>query len=90
MAIKEYFKLEIFSLLISVFVVLGCTALANEVEAILDKFGYLWLMGAAYIFIGYSAQSILVFFMGKAGKVAGLEAVAAKESAALNGETKTE
>lgn len=68
MAMREYFKLEIFSLLISFLVVCGCTFLSSEVEKALDKIGYLWLMGFAYIFIGYSAQSLLVAFMGRGQK----------------------
>jgi heme/copper-type cytochrome/quinol oxidase subunit 2 len=68
MAIKEYFKLEIFSLLIAFFVVIGCSFISSEVQAALVKIGYEWLMGAAYVSIGYSAQSLLVFVMGKAAK----------------------
>lgn len=68
MATKEYFKLEIFSLLLSLFVVIGSSFLSSEVQSILEKIGYAWLMGLAYIAIGYSAQSILIFVMGKAAK----------------------
>lgn len=68
MAIKEYFRLEIFSILISLFVVLACSFISSEVEAALAKIGYEWVIGGAYIAIGYSAQSLLVFFMGKAAK----------------------
>lgn len=68
MALREYFKLEIFSLFISFGVVIGCAFLSDEVEKALDKIGWLWLMGFAYVFIGYSAQSLLVAFMGKGQK----------------------
>ncbi len=69
MAIKEYFKVEIFSLLIALFVVIGCAFISSEVEAALTKIGYEWLLGGAYIMIGYSAQSLLIFMVGKANKV---------------------
>jgi uncharacterized membrane protein YdjX (TVP38/TMEM64 family) len=67
--IREYFKAEVFSLLIALFVVIGCSIISNEVESILSKLGYEWLLGAAYISIGYSAQSILIFVMGKTAKI---------------------
>lgn len=67
--VKQYLKIEFFSLLISLFVVIGCSVIADEVGIILTKLGYEFLLGAAYIMIGYSAQSILIFATGKTAKI---------------------
>lgn len=63
--LKEYFKLEVFSILISVIVVFVAILVKAEVQQ-LEAVGK-WL-GLAFVAIGYMGQSILIFVMGKAGK----------------------
>lgn len=64
--IKEYFKLEIFSILISIIVVIVCLFASTELKQIqiLGK----WL-GLGFMAIGYMGQSLLIFFMGKVNKI---------------------
>ena len=62
----EYFKIERFSILISVIVCGVCLIIKAEITQ-LEQVGK-WL-GLAFIAIGYMGQSLLVFAMGKANKV---------------------
>lgn len=64
----EYFKIERFSILISV-VVVGVSLIVKAEITQLEQVGK-WL-GLAFMAIGYMGQSLLVFFMGKATKVLG-------------------
>ena len=61
----EYFKLERFSILISV-VVVGVSLIVKAEITQLEQVGK-WL-GLAFMAIGYMGQSLLVFVMGKAEK----------------------
>lgn len=61
----KYWKLERFSILISVIVVSGALIAKTEI-AQLEQVGK-WL-GLSFVAIGYMAQSIVVKFMGKAQK----------------------
>ena len=65
LTLKNYFKLEVFSILISLLVVVVAVIVKHEV-AQLEQAGK-WL-GLAFMTIGYMGQSILVFVMGKASK----------------------
>lgn len=62
---KKYFKLEIFSIIISFIFVIACVIASQEIKQ-LESVGK-WL-GLAFVAIGYMGQSILIFFMGKASK----------------------
>lgn len=64
--LAQYFKLEIYSILISVVVVI--VALIVKVEIRQLEFAGKWL-GLAFMAIGYMGQSLLIFVMGKANKV---------------------
>ena len=61
----EYFKIERFSILISV-VVVGVSLIVKAEITQLEQVGK-WL-GLAFMAIGYMGQSLLVFVMGKAEK----------------------
>ena len=61
--ILKYWRLERFSILISVIVVIGALIAKTEI-AQLEQVGK-WL-GLSFVAIGYMAQSIVVKFMGKA------------------------
>ena len=63
--IWKYFRIEMFSILISVCVVIVALIARNEVKQ-LQQVGS-WL-GLSFVAIGYMAQSIVVSFMGKAQK----------------------
>lgn len=63
--IVKYWKLERFSILISVIVVIGALIAKSEISQ-LEQVGK-WL-GLSFVAIGYMAQSIVVKFMGKAQK----------------------
>lgn len=63
--IREYLRLERFSILISVIMVAGCLLIKHEI-AQLEAAGK-WI-GLAFISIGYMGQSLLIFVMGKASK----------------------
>lgn len=67
----DYLKLEIYSILISISMAVGSSFVGNEIEAVLEKIGYSWLLGLCFITIGYMGQSLLIAFMGKASKVIG-------------------
>lgn len=60
-----YLKIERFSILISLIVVLCCTLASQEIEQL--KLAGNWL-GLGFVGIGYLAQSILIKAMGKAQK----------------------
>lgn len=62
----KYLRVEIFSILISVCVVVVALIARNEVRQ-LQQVGS-WL-GSSFVAIGYMAQSIVVSFMGKAQKI---------------------
>ena len=66
--LKDYFKLEIFSICISLVVVI-CAVIASQEIKQIEQAGK-WL-GLAFVTIGYMGQSLLVFFMGKASKAIG-------------------
>lgn len=63
--IKDYLKLEVFSIAIS-FVVVLCAVIASQEIKQLEQVGK-WL-GLAFVTIGYMGQSLLIFVMGKASK----------------------
>lgn len=63
---KQYFKLEMFSIFISVVVIAVALIIKTEIKQ-LEQVGK-WL-GLAFMAIGYMGQSLLVFVMGKANKV---------------------
>jgi cytochrome bd-type quinol oxidase subunit 2 len=62
----KYWRMERFSIIISVIVVVVCLIARQEVKQ-LQQVGN-WL-GLAFVAIGYMAQSIVVSFMGKAQKI---------------------
>lgn len=62
----KYLKAEVFSILISVFVVIACVFASKEIKQ-LEQVGN-WL-GLGFVSIGYMGQSILVKFIGKAEKI---------------------
>lgn len=62
----KYLRIERFSIALSVCVVIAAVIISQEIKQ-LEQVGK-WL-GAAFIAIGYMAQSIIVKFMGKAEKV---------------------
>ena len=66
--IKDYLKLEVFSISIS-FVVVLCAVIASQEIKQLEQVGK-WL-GLAFVTIGYMGQSLLIFVMGKASKTIG-------------------
>ena len=68
--IGEYFKLEIFSIFISVIVVFVGVLVKHEIQQ-LEQIGG-WL-GVAFVAIGYMGQSLLIFVMGKASKKIGAD-----------------
>lgn len=64
--IRQYLKLELFSILISMVVLVVCIVIKSEIKQ-LEQVGK-WL-GLAFMSIGYMGQSLLIFVMGKANKV---------------------
>jgi len=64
--IRQYLKLELFSILISMVVLVVCIVIKSEIKQ-LERVGK-WL-GLAFMSIGYMGQSLLIFVMGKANKV---------------------
>ena len=65
-SIEGYFKLEMFSIAISFIVSAACVFGSTQIMQIevLNKWIYF-----AYIAIGYTGQSLLIAFMGKAQKI---------------------
>lgn len=61
--LKGYFKVEMFSILISI-IVSGVAVIASQEIKQLEQIGN-WL-GLAFVAIGYMGQSLLIAFMGKA------------------------
>lgn len=61
----EYFKLERFSIYISIIVAFVAVMVKSEIKQI-EQAGK-WL-GVAFVAIGYMGQSLLIFVMGKAQK----------------------
>ena len=64
--ILKYLKLEMFTITISVIVVTVAIIVKQEIEQ-LESVGK-WL-GLAFVAVGYMAQSLLIFTMGKAANV---------------------
>lgn len=64
--IAKYLKIERFTIIISLMVVFVAILIKQEIKQI-EAAGK-W-MGIAFIAIGYMGQSLLIFAMGKAGKV---------------------
>jgi len=64
--IKQYLKLESFSIAISFVVIIVALLIKHEITQ-LEAAGK-WL-GLAFMTIGYMGQSLLIFVMGKANKV---------------------
>lgn len=69
-SIKQYFKMEMFSIAISLIVCVVAVVISQEIKqiAVAGK----WL-GLAFMAIGYMGQSLLIFVMGKANKVVNAE-----------------
>lgn len=67
-SIGQYLKLEKFSILVSLIVVIVCLIAKTEITQ-LEHVGK-WL-GLAFVAIGYMGQSLLVWGMGKASKQIG-------------------
>lgn len=68
--IVKYFKVEVFSILISIVVVVVCVMASQEIKQ-LEQIGK-WL-GLGFVSIGYMGQSLLIAWMGKASNVAGTD-----------------
>lgn len=64
--IGQYFKIEVFSIAISLIVCFVAILVKSEIQQ-LEQVGK-WL-GLAFMAIGYMGQSLLIFVMGKANKV---------------------
>ncbi len=64
--IVKYFKVEVFSILISVIVVIVSVLISQEIKQ-LEQVGK-WL-GLGFMAIGYMGQSLLIALMGKAVNV---------------------
>lgn len=64
--IGQYLKIERFTIMISIIVVIIAVIVKQEIKQ-LEAVGK-WL-GVAFIAIGYMGQSLLIFTMGKASKV---------------------
>ena len=62
----KYWRMERFSIIISVIVVVVCLIARQEVKQLQQVVNWL---GLAFVAIGYMAQSIVVSFMGKAQKI---------------------
>ncbi len=66
--LREYLKLERFSIYISIIVAFVAVMIKTEIKQI-EQAGK-WL-GLAFVAIGYMGQSLLIFVMGKASKTIG-------------------
>lgn len=66
LTLTNYFKMELFSILISILVILVAVIVKHEIKQ-LEAAGK-WL-GLAFMTIGYMGQSLLIFVMGKANKI---------------------
>lgn len=67
-SLYSYLKLEIYSILISLVMVAVSVFTSQEIKQ-LEQIGK-WL-GLAFVSVGYMGQSLLIFFMGKAGNSIG-------------------
>jgi hypothetical protein len=66
--IWKYLKLEVYSIIISVIMVIAGVITSQEIKS-LQSAGK--MLGLAFIAIGYMGQSLLVVFMGRAEKSIG-------------------
>lgn len=66
LTLTNYLKMELFSILISILVILVAVIVKHEIKQ-LEAAGK-WL-GLAFMTIGYMGQSLLIFVMGKANKI---------------------
>lgn len=66
--LKKYLKLEVYSLLISIIMVFIAVLIKQEIKQL--ESAQKWL-GGAFVTIGYTGQSLLIFVMGKANKTIG-------------------
>lgn len=64
--LKQYFKLEVYSICISVITCIVAVFISQEIKQI--QIAGKWL-GLAFMAIGYMGQSLLIFVMGKANKI---------------------
>lgn len=69
-SMKQYFKLERFSIIISVLVVVGSVIITQEIKQ-LEMVGK--MLGLAFVAIGYMGQSLLIFVMGKTNRIVNSE-----------------
>lgn len=69
--LKDYLRIEIYSILISISMAVASSFIGNEIKTALEKIGWGWLFGASFIAIGYMGQSLLIFVMGRAQKKIG-------------------
>lgn len=69
-SIKQYLKLEVYSLIISIIVVFVAVIVTHEIKQLagVEK----WL-GLAFMAIGYMGQSLLILVIGKANKIVNAE-----------------
>lgn len=69
-SIKQYLKLEVYSLIISVIVVFVAVIITQEIKQLAGVGNWL---GLAFMAIGYMGQSLLILVMGKANKIVNAE-----------------
>ena len=62
----EYLKIEKFSILLSICLVIVCIMVSQEIKELANVGKW---MGLAFVAIGYMAQSIIVKYSGKAEKI---------------------
>ena len=83
-SIRDYFKLEIFTILISILMAAVSAYLSADIKQLKviteSEYGGL-MVGGAFIAIGYMGQSILVAAMGKANKFVNKENEEARQKA---------
>lgn len=66
----QYFMIERFTLALSLIVSFGSAFLLNhEIAYYLENLGFIKYFGGMFVFLGYSAQSLLVKFIGRTNKV---------------------
>lgn len=68
--VSQYFKLERFSIAVSIIVCLVAVFVSNEITQI--ELASKWI-GLAFMAIGYMGQSLLISIMGKANKIVNVE-----------------
>lgn len=69
-SIRQYFKLELFSICISIIVCFVTVLLSQEIRQIKEIGNW---MGLAFFAFGYMGQSLLIFGMGKVNKIVNTE-----------------